>query len=90
MPLNAITTTRLHLLLAAGVALSGSTYAVGVAALVVAVTLLRVAARHRLLADPGAAVLGAASAGVLAAPQHPDVLDPAGSAGQRLAGLAQP
>jgi hypothetical protein len=83
-------TTKLHLLLAVGVALTGSTYAVVVATVVVAVTLARLLVRHRLGAGVSTGGSGPMRAGVLAASQHADVLDPAGTAGQGLAGLAQP
>jgi hypothetical protein len=66
MHIPGITTTRLHLFLAASLALTGSTYALTVAVLVLAVTLMRVWTRHRLVGWP-AALLVPVGAGVLGA-----------------------
>ncbi len=75
-------TTRLHLILAAAAALTGTTYGLAVCATVLIVTALRLGARE-LVARDGSGPVGA---GVLAASQHADVLDAARGPRHRLAG----
>jgi hypothetical protein len=75
-------TTRLHLLLAAAAALTGTTYGVAVGVAVLLVIALRLAARE-LVAREGSAAVGAR---VLAPAQHTDVLDAARGPRHRLAG----
>ncbi len=75
-------TTRLHLLLAATAALTGTTYGLAVALGVLVVVALRLAARELVAREVSAPV----GAGVLAPAQHAHVLDAAGRPRHRLAG----
>ena len=86
MPVHGLTTTRLHLLLGSVAALSGTSLGGWCALLVAVTTLLRIWARHSLgvTGSPGSS-----GAGVLTTPQGTEVLDPAGTGGQPLAGAGQ-
>ncbi len=75
-------TTRLHLLLAAAAALTGTTYGLAVGLTVLVVVALRHAARDLVTREASAS----AGAGALAPAQHADVLDASRGPRHRLAG----
>lgn len=80
--MHGIGTTRLHLLLAAVAALTGTAYGLAIAGTVLLVLGLRLWARESLTPEGSVAV----GARVLASTQHADVLDAPGGARHRLAG----